>query len=120
MNLRTWLIVLGCAAGCADGAGSRGTDFTGDPSTEDGDGDGDDGDADGSDDGDAFPTDDGSESDAGGGDGTEVPADDAGTSPDGGGGLLDPILEYTTCEPDEINPLVECVTVTCTIHGGAT
>jgi hypothetical protein len=112
MNLRTWLIVLGCAAGCADGTGARGTDFTGDPSTQDGD---EDGDANPSDDGDAVPTDDEAESDAGGDDDDGAPEGDAGTRGPDGGGLLDPILEYTTCEPDEINPVVECLTVTCTM-----
>jgi hypothetical protein len=48
-------------------------------------------------------------------------ADDAGAAADAGGaskdagpkGPLDPILEYTTCKPEEINPIVECITVTC-------
>jgi hypothetical protein len=115
MMLRTWLILLGCAVGCADGTGARGTDFSGDPSTQD-DGDGD---ANPDDDGDAIPGDDGAEADASaddGDDGDGTSTEDAGPGgPDGGGGLLDPILEYTTCEPDEINPVVECVTVTCTM-----
>jgi hypothetical protein len=110
--LRTYLYLsVLCATACADGAGSRGTDFTGDPASEDDDGSDpqDDGD------GDAIPTDDGTEADATAGD---APTADAGTSgPDASmGGLLDPILEYTTCEPGEINPVVNCLTVTCPMN----
>jgi hypothetical protein len=112
--LRTWLCfaLLGAAA-CADGSGSRGMGTLDDPATDPEDdgapSDGDDGDDTSS------PDDDGSEPDATSGD--EAPGDAGLDAEDGGkGGLLDPILEYTTCEPDEINPVVECITVTCPMN----
>lgn len=32
-------------------------------------------------------------------------------------GIVDQVTEYLTCKPDELNPVIDCLTVTCPMQG---